>query len=898
MAPLIDHALREARHLVVLRTQPSRVAAWVALNLVLFAALSGALGYRAELERREVEAALKTAGVTLAASYAEQVAMTVATVDEQTLTLRHYAEEGRARLNLLEQWDEGLFGSKRVNGAAITDKDGNIVTSTNAAALRKNMAFLPAFSLYKSGEFKGLHISLSSAGLVGNNVIIRFMREVRGPSGEFNGIISIGCPPSYFRSALIEGRLGIKDYLSIIGSDGTVYVRQTREGIGAGHTMFVRPPFFKSMQGFQEMAGSEFTDGVSRYVAWAPISGTKLFAVSALSLDDALVPYRQLKKVYLSWVSAWGLLLAAICISGLVLYGRLLLRANEAERVKRTYRLATEGAGEGFYMLEPLRNEQETVVDFAILDCNALGASFMDFESVDLIGKKVSELHASDYGTQLIALFRRALETGYDDAEIRLPASSRYNVEWINRKMVATEGSLAVTVIDISEKKQQEKALRDSANHDTLTGLPNRYWLTTYLPKAVRNAHDAGSTIALFFVDLDNFKDINDTLGHHAGDLVLQEAAARLLMAVRPQDAVIRLGGDEFTVLVEGIENIADVQNLVERIILELGKPLLIEGKLISMLNGSVGVSHYPHDARDGEELLQHADAAMYAAKTNGKTCFAFYSPEIRQMRAIRLEIERDLRDAIANKDFEVHFQPRLNVQSGVVVGAEALVRWRHPTKGLILPAQFIGFAERTGLIVELGELVIDIVCEQLEEWGRSDALMVPISVNVSPTQFNRRNVAAFVIENLQRRAISPRFFEIELTAAPMLESNEIHLQFSALRAFGIKLMVDDFGTGYSSLAQMQYFQLDVLKIDQSLTAKLGTGPEAKVVYAAIVAMGHALSMLVTAEGVETQEQLKILGDLDCDDIQGFLIAPPLPGKLFQEFLKNFVAQNYRDRAF
>ena len=895
---LTNFALREAQHLAILRTRPSRVVAWVALNLVFFAALGGALGYRAELERREAEAALMTAALTLAASHAEQVAITVATVDEQTLTLRHYVEEGRAQLNLLEQWNEGLFGSKRVNGAAITDKDGNIVTSTNAEALHKSMAALPAFSLYKSGELKGLNIFPPAASLISSDLIIRFMREIRGPSGGFNGMISIGCLPSYFRSASVEGRLGIRDFLSILSADGTLYVRQTRGGIGSGDTSFVRPPIFQSTQGFQKMAGAEFTDGISRYVAWGTISGTKLFTVSALSLDDALVPYRQLKKEYIGWVSAWGLLLAVICIGGLVLYGRLLLRANEAERVKRIYRLATEGAGEGFYMLEPLRNEHGTVEDFAILDCNALGASFMDFESINLIGKKVSELHASDYGTQLIALFRRTLEIGYDDAEIRLPASSRYNVEWINRKMVATEGSLAVTVVDISEKKQQEKALRDSANHDALTGLPNRYWLTTYLPKAVRNAKDAGSTIALFFVDLDNFKDINDTLGHHAGDLVLQEAAARLLMAVRPQDAVIRLGGDEFTVLVEGIENIADVQNLVERIILELGKPLLIEGKLISMLNGSVGVSHYPHDARDGEELLQHADAAMYAAKTNGKTCFAFYTPEIRHMRALRLEIERDLRDAIANKDFEVHFQPRLNIQSGVVVGAEALVRWRHPTKGLIPPAQFIGLAERTGLIVELGELVIDIVCEQLEKWSRNDALMVPVSVNVSPIQFNRRNVAAFVIENVQRRAIPPRFLEIELTEAAILESNEIHTQFSALRAFGIKLMVDDFGTGYSSLAQMQHFQLDVLKIDQSLTAKLGTGAEAKVVYAAIVAMGHALRMSITAEGVETQEQLKILGELDCDDIQGFLIAQPLPGERFQEFLKNFEAQNYRDWAF
>ena len=897
MVHFTSWVFREARHLAVLKTRPSRVAAWIGLNLLLSIALAGALAYRAELERRGALAALETAAVTLASSHAEQVAMTVATINEQTLTLQHYAEEGRARLNLLDQWNEGLFGARRVNGVAITDKDGNILTSTIVNPLVKNISTLPMFGRYKSGELKGLHIFPPSAGMMSYRSIIRFMREVRSPGGEFNGIISIGCLPTYFLSASVHGRLGKQDYLSVLGADGTVYVRQTRDGIDAGQSKFIRPLNFEGATGFRELAGSQFTDGIPRYVAWAPIVGTQLFALSALSPDNALVAYRQSKTVYLGWAMGWSLLFAAICIAGLLLYGRLLLRANEAERVKRTYRLATEGAGEGFYMLEPVRNEHGAVVDFSILDCNALAARFMDFGPADLIGKKVSELHASHYGTQLITLFRRALERGYDDAEVRLPESSRYNVQWINRKMVATEGSLAVTVIDISEKKQQEKALRDSANHDALTGLPNRYWLTTQLPRSVHNAQGANSCIALFFVDLDNFKDINDTLGHHAGDLVLQEAAARLQMAVRPQDAVIRLGGDEFTVLIEGVDNTADIQNLVERIIFELGRPVLVEGKTISMLNGSVGISRYPHDAKNSEELLQHADVAMYVAKTNGKTCFAFYTPEIGQLRTGRLEVERELREAIANRDFVVHFQPRLNVRSGVVVGAEALVRWRHPTKGLIQPAHFIELAERTGLILEIGEIVIDMVCEQLEKWVRDGALLVPISVNVSPIQFNRRNVADFVIENVKRRAVPARFLEIEMTEAAILDSREAHTQFSALRAFGIKLLVDDFGTGYSSLAQMQFFRLDVLKIDQSLTSKLGKGPEAKVVYAAIVAMGHAMGMSITAEGVETQEQMTILSDLHCDDMQGFLIAYPLPGELFQEFLKASRRQNYHGQA-
>lgn len=887
---------REFWRLAILKARPSRVVAWVGLNLIFFVALAGALAYRAELERREAQAALRTAAITLASSYAEQVAINVATIDEQTLTLKHYVEEGRARLDLFEQWRKGLFGTRRVSGIAIADKNGKISTSTFAGPTATSMASLPMFRDYQNGRLSGLHVFPPSQGLLSRRPIIRFVRDLRRPDGAFDGVISIGCLPSYFVSSSVGSRLSKQDYLSILDADGSMYVRQTQSGIGPGERMFIQPQAMSTPQGFREVPGAEFVDSISRYIAWAPVAGTSLSALSALSVDDALLGYRRAKEEYVAWTMAWGLFLATVCFSGLVLYARLLQRAHEAERVKRTYRLATEVAGEGFYILEPIRDEHGAVVDFSIGDCNALGARFMDFEPTALVGKTILELHSSRYGTQLVALFRRAFERGFDEAEVRLPLHSRYNVEWIHRKIVAAEGNLAVTVIDISAKKQQEKALRESANHDALTGLPNRHWLTAYLPEAVDSAQDDETSIALFFVDLDNFKDINDTHGHGTGDLVLQETAARLQTAVRPQDAVIRLGGDEFTVLIKGVDVKADVQKLADRIILELGKPLLIEGKAILNLGGSVGISRFPDDAKTADELLRYADIAMYAAKTNGKMCFAFYSAQLGQLRAARLEIERELREAVAHRDFVVHFQPRLNVRSGIVVGAEALVRWRHPTKGLIAPAYFIGLAEQTGLILDIGEIVIDIVCDQIEEWSRDGAPVVPISINVSPIQFNRRDVAAFVIGNATRKAIPAHLLEIELTEAAMLESKDVHTQFSALRDFGIRLLVDDFGTGYSSLAQMQHFRLDVLKIDQSLTAKLGKGLEATLFYKAIVSMGHALSMSITAEGVETREQLDILDDLKCDEIQGFLIAQPLTSEQFQEFLLGFKAQNYREK--
>ena len=887
--------VQKISRLSILKSRPRTVVAWILLNVVLCIALWATLAYRVETQRVEARASLRTSAITLAGSYSEQIARAISTVNTHTLIFKHYWERDKSDVNLKAQWDAGLFGFEKFNGIAIFDKHGALVTASYASPRLAYMGDKPYFLDYKDGKSRGLRVWPPAMGLLSGKTIIRFTRDLRDAFGEFDGVLSIACLPQFFGSTFGQSRLGPRDFLSIRDAEGRLYVKQTRDTASVGPSLFGVEQVMNRHGGFAQMPAHVFADQVARYVAWAPVENTLLIAVAALSVDDALAGDDATRTAHYRLGFFWTGFLIVIGVAGLVLYGRFLANGNDAERLRRSYRLAAESAGEGFYLLEPIHQEDRTVCDFRILDCNEMGARYFEFDAGTLIGQTISELDAGAYGQKLMAVFRHALEKGYAEEDLRVPVSSRFNAEWIHRKMVVTDGCVAVTVHDITEKKAQEKSLREVANTDSLTRLPNRHWLVNQLPQMLARATETQTEVALFFVDLDNFKDINDTLGHHAGDVALRTTAQRLLAVVRSQDAVVRLGGDEFTVIVENVGGSAGAMPLASRMVEELRKPFVVEGNLVPLLKASVGVSLFPADGVDGNALLRNADTAMYVAKTSGKGRYAFYSPEIGRLRAERLDTERELRQAIERNEFVMHYQPRVRACDGQVVGAEALVRWQHPFKGLVQPIDFIPLAEETGLILELGQIVIDAVCAQIEEWTVAQRILVPISINVSPQQFNRQDVAGALIQAIIKRSIPAALVEVELTESAMVDSRTMGKQFSDLTEFGIRLLVDDFGTGYSSLAQMQLMHLDVLKVDQSLTAELEHGPQARLFYQAIVAMAHALDMSITAEGVETVEQLKILTNLDCDEIQGYIIARPLPAVDFQAFLRNAVGGTLHD---
>jgi diguanylate cyclase (GGDEF)-like protein len=394
----------------------------------------------------------------------------------------------------------------------------------------------------------------------------------------------------------------------------------------------------------------------------------------------------------------------------------------------------------------------------------------------------------------------------------------------------------------------------------------------------------------LLFVDLDDFKNVNDTLGHAAGDEVLRSVAARLQSVLRPSDSVVRLGGDEFTVILEPIVHDADAARVAVRIEEAMRQPFELSRGTIS-LGASIGISLYPRDGEDAEALLKNSDIAMYRAKAEGKGHHRFFEPGLFESLKARLDTERALAKALEEDQFLLVYQPRVSTGNGELRAMEALVRWLHPERGLVPPSEFIPLAEQTGLIVRLGALVAERACAQIARWRAQRLPLVPISINVSSRQFAEGGMADAIADCLARHGVPPDLLEVEITESSMMGENaDVLASLAGIRKLGVKLLVDDFGTGYSSLSQLQRLDMDGLKIDRSFTAELCRTTEGDVFVRAIVSMAHALGMNVVAEGVETTGQLRVLQSLSCNEVQGYLISRPVaavevPGLLHKRFL-------------
>ncbi|WP_158643105.1 putative bifunctional diguanylate cyclase/phosphodiesterase [Pseudoduganella lurida] len=547
---------------------------------------------------------------------------------------------------------------------------------------------------------------------------------------------------------------------------------------------------------------------------------------------------------------------------------RRLTAAHEA------YRKATEASTEGFFITQPLFDGAGRIVDYITVDCNEQGAALSHRTREELIGKRLTGLGNDVPVAPAMALLARAMAHGSatGDIEIGLGADLRH----VELKARRSGDVLSVTLRDVTMERAHLSRLERTNYEDPLTGLPNRAWVSRCLPEAVARANGHDGLLAVLFVDLDGFKAVNDSFGHAAGDELLQIVARRLKVAVRPGDRVARLGGDEFIVMLEHLHDRAEAGQVAARVVTAFGKGVGIAAGTAS-IGASVGISICPGDAHDTDTLLRHADIAMYDVKTGGKNGYRFFDPAFYGALQARQQLEKELQAAISENQFVLHYQVRVSTITRQVVSLEALVRWNHPTAGLVRPDEFIPLAEETGQIVALGELVVDSVCAQIAAWTRAGLAPVPVSINVSSRQFNERDMHALFLQALDRHAIPAHFVEIELTESAMLhDPQRTSAHLNAMHALGIRLLVDDFGTGYSSLWMLQQLDFDILKVDKSFTRLLGADRQGEILFAAIITMAHALGMKVVAEGVERPEQVDILARLRCDELQGYLIARPL----------------------
>jgi diguanylate cyclase (GGDEF)-like protein/PAS domain S-box-containing protein len=533
-----------------------------------------------------------------------------------------------------------------------------------------------------------------------------------------------------------------------------------------------------------------------------------------------------------------------------------------------------------------------TDVDNKIVTVNPAFTRLTGYAADEVIGRNPRILSAGRTTPEEYArMWQGITERGFWQGEIwdRRKDGGIYP-KWISISVIRDdEGQVRYHVAhftDVSSERAAEERLHHIAHHDVLTGLLNRLSLKGRLDQALAGARRDGSRVALLFIDLDRFKVINDTLGHHMGDELLIEVAKRLLESVRDSDVVARLGGDEFVIMLSGIEHSGAVAMVAEKLVFSIGQSYQIGGYDL-YTSPSIGIAIFPTDGNDGEMLMKNADAAMYHAKMAGRNNFQFFDAKMNDAALERLKIEHGLRQALAREEFVLHFQPIIDMVSGRVASVEALVRWQHPEKGLLAPARFIAIAEETGLIQPLGEWILWAACRQLAEFSAAGISGVKMGVNISAIQMRNGNLPLLARGVIEAYELNPADLVFEITESVAMEQpTETVRILDVLHSMGINVAIDDFGTGYSSLSYLRMFPIDHLKLDRSFVEEIGEDTDGSVICDATIGLAHNLGLKVVAEGVETTEQLDYLRSRGCDLVQGYLFSRPVPAAEVIAFIR------------
>jgi diguanylate cyclase (GGDEF)-like protein/PAS domain S-box-containing protein len=560
---------------------------------------------------------------------------------------------------------------------------------------------------------------------------------------------------------------------------------------------------------------------------------------------------------------------------------------SERKRSEKELGLATkifENIGEATVVTDAENN---------IVSVNPAFTEITGYAAKEVIGKNPRIMGSGRHDKEFFrSMWAAILDTGHWQGEIwdRRKNGDIYP-KWLSISVVRDKpgGQIRNYIAifsDITERKEAEKRIQFMAHYDALTGLPNRILLHDRLAHDISHAARSHKQVALLFLDLDRFKTINDSLGHNVGDLLLQSVAERLKECLRSGDTVARLGGDEFVVILPDLQE-ADYAATVARKILEcVAAPHAVGGHELST-TASIGISVYPHDGSDRETLVKNADIAMYKSKEAGRNNYLFFTEEMNDRAEERLAMENSLRHALEREEFMLYFQPQVNSATGRIIGAEALIRWRHPSLGMVMPGTFIPIAEESGLIVAIGEWVLREACRQNRAWQMAGLPAVPVAVNLSAVQFRQKNLVEIVADTLRQTGLAPRHLELEITESSIIQNVETAINtLHELKAMGVLISIDDFGTGYSNLGYLKRFPIDKLKIDQSFVRDLTTSPDDATIVRLVINMAKSLQLKVIAEGVETREQLDFLSEHQCEEAQGYYFSRPVPEEDFKLMLK------------
>ena len=886
---------------------------WPSIGLLLCLLLYGVVQAQLGRERRLVERHALSEATALAAGYAEHLSRALAQIDQIAGRLAEGWERDPAgrdsSLDLDLARRRGSYAGRPYAAIIVVDARGGVLAAAGDRGAVGPADIDAALRSHAGGARFVLSGAREPRLLVG-----RRLREREDGQG---GMILIAAAPAALPPYTGGSVAGQSAWFTVFDADGRRLAMSggdqgtpntpAPDGMhaassasiarpGAGAESGQAPVRAMSFAAAGAAAGASPRGGMQAgrrdgavFVAWQPLTVPYFGVLVALDRTRMMRPYDAIRSAYCAGATAVATLLLILSAFAAVV-ARRSAPGNRcfdpSEGACDAYRMATADANDGFFIIAARRGGDGEIADFEFIDCNAAGADLFGMRRDQLLGLRLQSRAHEPYFRDLIQTYKQAMLSGFSEQEIELPDNNPFHLRWIRRRVVRTGEHLAVTLQDISGTKSHEQELRRLANEDALTGLPNRLWLGSHLPRAIGEARAAGQMLSLLFIDLDGFKEINDSKGHAEGDLVLKAAAQRLRAVLRPSDHVVRLGGDEFVVILHPIDSEDNVTRVAERIEETFGEAFtLSDGR--QHMSASVGISLYPRDGADTETLLKNADMAMYAVKTAGKGHHRFYRPELYEVIRSKRDVEQSLVLALADNQFVIHYQAQVDVADGRLRGIEALVRWIHPSRGLLAPRDFIPVAEGCGLIVQLGEMVVELVCRQLVRWRAAGLPLVPVAINVSARQFARGDLHHTLGAAAARHQLDVGLIQLDIGESAMMGGHDAALaQLAALRALGVKLVLDDFGTGYCSLAQLQSLRMDGLKIDRAFTAELGRSERGAVFIGAIVSLAHALGMSVVAEGVETAEQLAQLRRLGCDEVQGYLVARPVGAEAMAALLE------------
>jgi diguanylate cyclase (GGDEF)-like protein/PAS domain S-box-containing protein len=885
------------------RSRGSRLARWLGrgldthISLPLFAGLLviglWILTLRViDADHAAAASAVHAATLERVETYEAQMARSLYGID-QTLKVLKYAVELNGTAGALPALRaQGLLPPRLVFVVEIADREGR-VNAGNPDEGADDVSGTAWFLYHRNNDLGLPFVSATMADSPGREPHLHFTRRINDRAGQFAGVAIVEADPSYFTSAYERSRDGEHGMLGLAGLDGLMRALRVGDSVSWGQRIELG-----------SAAGGAVTlhkgpDGIVRYTSVQRLHGFPLAIVVGLSRDEQFAPFIEKRRTCL--LAAGGasalLLLVVAVISGWA--WQLDRVRRRARRAQETYAAASEGSLDAFFVLRVIAGPGGTVVDFVVEATNSRAEAIIGMSREEMRGMRVCEMlpHYRDNGI-FDDIARVALDGEPREGEWQ--ASSRQaSGRWLHRQVVAVEDGVVVIVRDISERKQVEDRIFHLAHHDELTGLPNRNLMHNRIEEAISNAARQGSAVALAFVDLDGFKLVNDGLGHQAGDELLKVVSKRMGACLRRNDTLARFGGDEFVILLpdQGHDPQA-LESLLEKIRIAVTREVEVSGQAVQV-SCSMGVVMYPRDGLDANALLMNADAAMYRAKDLGSNNFQFYAREMNASVEEKLVLLDGLRGAVQatfegalDNGFRLLYQPKIDLRTGRLFGVEALIRWQHPEHGMVPPQRFIGLAEESGLIVEIGDWVVREACRQARAWVDAGLPPVTMSVNVLARQFEEARLVERVAAALRDTRLAPELLELEVTESLIMRDLQKSVaRMRELEAMGVSLSIDDFGTGYSSLSSLKTFPISRLKIDKSFVSELADNPDDQAIAMAVISLGHKLNLRVIAEGVETEQQRAFLRENECDEMQGYLFSKPVTADAIVDMLEAYALE-------